>query len=108
MEQNEFSSKERELVKRIEHEFLLFKYKTLAKTNIEIYDSCNIIRFYESIYEYFIYAEDLKKNHLNICLKYENVISELYELYLKYEYLNCSTWENIEEILNVLVQKSET
>ena len=91
MEQNEFSPKERELVKRIENEFLLFKYKMLSKSNIEIYDSCNIIRFYESIYEYFIYTEDLNKKYLNVCLTYENVISELYELYLKYESLECST-----------------
>ena len=52
--------------------------------------------------------EDLNKKYLNVCLTYENVISELYELYLKYESLECSTWEHIEEILNVLVQKSET
>ena len=53
-------------------------------------------------------TEDLNKKHLNVCLTYENVISELYELYLKYESLECSTWENIEEILNIFVQKSET
>ena len=107
MKRSEFSKEERELIKRIETEYELFKYKMLSKSNFEIYDSCNVIRFYESVYEYFIYSEDFKKIHLKICLKYENVIFVLYDLYVKYEHLRYERWEEIEEILNVLVEKSE-
>ena len=106
MKRGEFSKEERELIKRIKTEYELFKYKMLSKTNIEIYDRCNIIRFYECIYEYFMYAEALNSNHINVCLKYENVISVLYDLYLKYESLECSTWEDIEEILDELMRKT--
>lgn len=104
MRRNEFSQKERELMKRVENEFQLFKYKMLSKSNIEIYDSCNVIRFYHCIYEYFMYAEDLKDEHLYGCLRHDNVIAALYELYLKYEYLRCDRWEDIEDILNVLIR----
>ena len=103
MRRGEFAQKERELIKRIETELLLFKYKTLSKSNVEIYDNCNVIRFYHCIYEYFMYAENLRENHVLACLKQDNVIARLYELYLEREYLKCDTWEGIEEILNTFI-----
>ena len=101
MRRGEFAHKERKLIKRVESEFLFFKYQMLSKSNTEIYDNCNVIRFYHCIYEYFLYCENFDAEHISACLKYDNPISVLYQLYLKYEYLRCDRWEDIEEILNV-------
>ena len=47
------SEKEKQLLKVIGREYELFKYKMLSRSVQEIYDSCNAIRFYECMYEYF-------------------------------------------------------
>ena len=60
------------------------------------------------IYEYFRYAQDIEPAHTGACLKCgEYVIETLYRLYLKYEYLRYSRWEDIEELLDVLVREQE-
>lgn len=96
------------LTESVEREFELFKYKTLSKSRMEIFESCSIIRFYSCMLEYFTYAQDIDAVHIRACLKCgENVIGTLYGLYLKYEYLRYSRWEDIEEILNILVREQE-
>lgn len=102
-----FSESETKLVKAVEQEFELFKYKMLSKSREEIFDECNAIRFYSCIYEYFLYKTDIKEEYIKACLKYEDIIATLYHLYMKYEYLRYSRWEDIEELLNVLVREQE-
>lgn len=101
------SDKEIELMKRIETEHTIFKYRMLASLAVEIYDGCNIICFYECIYEYFQYAEDIDKKYIEACLRCEGIFDCLYQLYLKYEYLRYSLWNDIEELLSVLVREQE-
>jgi hypothetical protein len=38
---------------------------------------------------------------------YENVIGTLYQLYIKYEYLRYSRWEDIEEMLSALIEEQK-
>ena len=106
MKKDKLLQKRMELIKQIENEFLLFKCSMLSKSNAEIFDSCNIIHFYHCIYEYFMYVEELKDEYLYKCLENDSVIAVLYELHLKYEYLKCDSWENIEELLNVWIKKN--
>ena len=103
MKRGLFSEKEIQLVHNIEKEFELFEYRMLSRSRKKIFEACHEIRFYSCIYEYFLYAEDIADNHIKACLKCENVIAELYDLYLKWEYLRCSRWEDIEELLDVFV-----
>lgn len=107
MRRGDMSDREIELLKRIETEHTIFKYRMLASTAAEVYENCNIIRFYECIYEFFQYAEDIEKEYTNACLRYENVIETLYQLYMKYEYLRYSRWEDIEEMLSTLVEEQK-
>lgn len=96
------------LVQSVEREYELFKYKTLSKSRNEIFEECGIIRFYSCIYEYFHYTQDMEAAHIRACLKCgEYVIETLYRLYLKYGYLRYSCWEDIEELLDVLVREQE-
>lgn len=103
MKRGLFSDDVIRLVKSVEREFELFRLKMLSKSREEIFEECNNIHFYSCLHEYFLYKEDMDKEHIEACLKCENIIAALYRLYMKYEYLYCSRWEDIEEILNVLV-----
>ena len=107
MKRGEFSDKEIKLMHKIEKEFELFKYRTLAKSRKKIFEGCCEIRFYSCVYEYFLYADDIEKDHIKACLECENAIAELYNLYLKCEYLRCGRWDDIEELLNVFVARRE-
>lgn len=107
MRRGEFPDAQRQLMKQIENEYLLFKYQMLSKSNAEIYDNCDIIRFYRCVYEYFTYSTDLDKAHISACLKCNNIIDTLYNIYNTYEYLRYDRWEDIEEILNVLSRSEE-
>jgi hypothetical protein len=105
MKRGEFSHKETRLIHSIEKEFELFKYKTLSGSRQELFDRCNEIRFYCCIWEYFEYAEEIRKEHMEACLKCgDSVIAALYQVYMDTEYLRCERWEDIMEILEVLVR----
>lgn len=95
-----------ELNQRIENEYALFRFTTLSKSRREIYDDCNIIHFYECLYEYFLYKETIEEKHIRACLACENILINLYDLYLKNEVLHYSRWGEIEEILDELDMKS--
>ncbi|MDY3853932.1 MAG: hypothetical protein SO170_03055 [Butyribacter sp.] len=101
----EYTDQEQRFLQKIQTEHSLFKFKMLSGTNREVYDSCNIIRFYETVYEYFIYKESLNQSMVEIGLQEDGVLDGLYQTYLKYEWLQIETWEDIEELLKVYVNK---
>lgn len=107
MKRGEFSEYRIELTRKAGKEFELFKYKMLSKSRKKIFENCNKIRFYCCIYEYFMYVDGIGKEHIEACLKYEKPIAELFRVYQEYEYLQYGRWEEIEELLNVLVREQE-
>lgn len=107
MKRGVFSENVISLGRAVKQEFELFRYKMLSKSREEIFEGCNIIRFYSCIYEYFLYKEEMEEAHIKACLKCGDVIDTLYHLYMKYEYLRYSRWEDIEELLDVLVREQE-
>lgn len=107
MKRGQLSEKETQLVRRAENEFGLFRYKMLSKSRKKIFEKCGKIQFYCCIYEYFMYADDIDKEHIEACLKYERPIAELYRVYQEYEYLQYGSRDEIEEMLNVLVREQE-
>lgn len=107
MKRRQFSEKETQLIRRAEDEFVIFRYKMLSKNRKEIFKKCDKIRFYRYIYEYLMYADDINKEHIEACLRYERPIAELYKIYQRYEYLQYGRWDEIKELLNVLVREQE-
>ena len=99
----EYTDQEQRFLQKIQTEHSLFKFKMLSGTNREVYDSCNIIRFYETLYEYFIYKESLDQSLVEIGLQEDDVLDGLYQTYLKYEWLQVGTWDEIVELLKVYV-----
>lgn len=102
MKRRECPDLEKDVKSRIESEYANFKQKMLSSPASVIYESCSEIRFYECIYEYFSYSDGISRKHMEACLRCSSIIGSLYSLYLKYECLGCGTWEEIEEILNIL------
>ena len=101
MKRCEHSEKEKSLQRKIRNEHALFKYQMLSNPVRTVYDSCNKIRFYECMMEYFQYKEAINKEFINSSQNSVYPLAELYEIYLKYEYLHVDTWKGIEEILDV-------
>lgn len=97
------SAKENQLLKAIEIEYNLFKYEMLSRTRREIYDSCNLIHFYECLWEYFIYTEKMEQEFVQKVKISDHLMGELYHYYLKTEYLSVETWSGIEELLRCYV-----
>ncbi len=95
----EYSETERKLLKAVETEYRLFKYKMLSGTRNEIYDSCNVIRFYECLWEYFLYSGNIGPEFVRRVKIRDDLLSQLYGYYLKTEYLSIETWSGIEELL---------
>lgn len=77
---------EKGLLRKVQREHSLFKYQMLFGTNREIYDSCNKICFYEKLMEYFLYKEDIGEEIVEAGLQAEDLLDELYHVYLKYEW----------------------
>jgi hypothetical protein len=103
----EYTDQEQRFLQKIQTEHSLFKFRMLSGTNREVYESCNIIRFYETLYEYFIYKESLDQSLVKIGLQEDDVLDGLYQTYLKYEWLQVGTWEEIKELLKVYVKKRQ-
>ncbi len=107
MRRGEHPDREIQLITVAEREFELFKYKMLSKSRKRIFDDCGRIRFYSCIYEYLMYVDDIKKEHIEVCLRYDRPIAELYRVYQDHEHLRYDRWEDIEDLLDVLVHEQE-
>ena len=91
------------IISNIQHEHTLFKSVMLSKSKQTIYDSCNIIRFYECIYEYFKYNEGIDENILCYFSEQKDILSSLYHFYMKHEECAVGTWEEIDEMLDMYI-----
>ena len=101
------AEKEEQLLKVIGREYELFKYKMLSRSSHEIYDSCNAIRFYECMYEYFLYNEGMEPKYRDKVAVKDGLLEELYAFYLAHEYVSVETWPDIEELLRCYVTREQ-
>lgn len=107
MRKGELTDKELQLITVAEREFGLFRYRMLSKSRKKIFRNSNEINFYRCVHEYLMCADDISREHIGACLRYEEPIAELYRVYQRYEYLRYGRWEEIEELLDVLVREQE-
>lgn len=107
MKRGVFSNNKRKLLLKVEAEHELFKYKMLASPVKDVYESCNEIRFYECVYEYFRYCESITEEYMEACLKESEIISALWRTYMENEYLKIDTWEDIEDLILVMKERQK-
>lgn len=93
------SNKERIVCSRIHREYNKFQYHILRLKKEEIIKRCCKIRFYDCIKEYFQYNGDISEDVFEFLGAQKDIIHCFWELYLKHEHLDCSTWEDIDEMI---------
>lgn len=97
----EYTDTMRKLLNDITMEVELFRSKMLAKDVKTVYDNSKEIIFYESVFEYFLYSENISKDVIKTCWTDSWLMENLWKLYLKEEFLTVATWEGIEELLEL-------
>lgn len=100
----EYEEKEIQFLYKIEQKHNIFKYSMLSKTPQEIYDACNEIYFYECMYEYFMYNENISKKFMSCVYNDKDIMQVLKHIYNKYEFLSFDKWCDIDEIINCYMQ----
>ena len=104
--QQRVSGKER-FVEKIKREHSLFKFGMLSGCRREIYENCNKIRFYEVLYEYFLYRGGLEESLIREGMQTDDFMGLLYAFYLKHENLSVGTWEETEEFLGQFLERRQ-
>lgn len=93
----------RKVLKQIQSEYLMYKYKKLSECRKDIYESCSEILFYECLHEYFLYHQGISNRFLESVQDIDDILADLYRLYLKSEELSIATWAGIEELLEMYI-----
>ena len=88
------------LIEKVLDEYKLFYYSMLEKDKKEIFASCNKIKFYSCVSEYFEWKEDINKKAVESLKDTSRPLAELWQYYLTHEYIAASTWTDIDELLD--------
>lgn len=105
LRRSDHSEKEKEMLRKIETEYSLFRYRMLSDSVQKVYDACRKICFYECVNEYFQYSRETSADFINATGQSDKILAELWKIYLKNEYLGMDTWEDIEDILNTYTDR---
>lgn len=90
----------KKLVEKILDEYRLFYYIMLEKDKKEIFESCNKIKFYSCVSEYFEWKENINQKAVESLKDISHPLAELWQYYLSHEYIAASTWNDIDELLS--------
>jgi len=94
--------------KKVSEEFYAYKAEVLKCNDPElVWNLSNRISFYGCVAEYFEGMETIAEKILNVLDKFIHPIYAMWTEYLKYEQLKYAKWEDIEEILDLMVKKEE-
>ena len=90
----------KQLTERVRDEYSLFYYSMMEKDKKEIFESCNKIKFYSCVSEYFEWKEDISKKAVESLKDTNRPLEKLWQYYLDHEYIAASTWGDIDEMLS--------
>lgn len=90
----------KQLTERIINEYRLFYYSMMERDKKEIFESCNKIKFYSCVSEYFEWKESISKKAVESLKDINCPLAELWQYYLDHEYIAASTWTDIDELLS--------
>ena len=94
------------ITNRVKREFNRFYFRIIHMEKERIIERCNQIHFYYCVQEYFEYNERVSDEALSFLFKKKDIIHSMWDYYIKYEELECSTWTQIEEIIAVWMANS--
>lgn len=96
-----------QVIRRVSREYGAFRKQILKLRKQQIYCQCHRIMFYSVVYEFFLYCEDIRDEIWLFLSDRKDIIAQLMEVYFDNEELQCNTYENIHEILNVYYNERE-
>ena len=89
----------KQLTEKIIDEYKMFWYEMMEKDKNEIFESCNKIKFYSCVSEYFEWEENIDKKYVEALKNIIHPLGALWQYYLDHEYIRASTWDDIDELL---------
>lgn len=90
----------KQLTEKVLDEYRLFYYSMMEKDKNEIFESCNKIKFYICVSEYFEWKEDISKKAVESLKDTNRPLEKLWQYYLDHEYIAASTWSDIDGLLS--------
>ncbi|MCI9080471.1 MAG: hypothetical protein HFH68_16450 [Lachnospiraceae bacterium] len=102
--EKDYNNHKKEFMENINKEYHTFRKSMLLKNPQEIYESYGEIYFYECLYEYFQYNENIDGSFIDLVHDTKNIISKLEYIYEDNEYLTVYTWNGIDNIIDYYMQ----
>jgi len=96
---NEHTEDVKQLTEKVSDEYKIFYYSMMEKDKTEIFESCDKIKFYICVSEYFEENEDISKEAVKKLEHIKHPLEELWMYYLGHEYIQALGWEDIDELL---------
>ncbi|MCI9080059.1 MAG: hypothetical protein HFH68_14305 [Lachnospiraceae bacterium] len=96
---NEHTEDVKQLTEKVSDEYKIFYYSMLEKDKTEIFESCDKIKFYSCVSEYFEWNEEISKKAVKKLKDIRHPLEELWMYYIGHEYISVSSWEDIDEML---------
>ncbi len=87
----------------VRRDFHRFRASMYRKPQPEIWGACGKIHFYCCVFEYFQYNDRIPMKYYSLLCTCRRPIYTLWETYLRYEHLSYLTWEDIDNIMEVLL-----
>ena len=96
------------ILERADREYEALKEHMMESSKREIWDACGKIHFYGLVKGYLDMAFDLPAKYRAVLEQEKRPLSALWEVYSDSDCLGYLTWEEIEEVLDVMVEEAET
>lgn len=87
------------VIKNVCKEYRSFQNRMFWKGRNAIWENCGKIHFYCSVMEYFQYCGKGCRRYWEVLAGNPKPIQAMWDCYLKYETLEYTTWQGIEDIL---------
>ncbi len=91
----------------VRRDFCRFRASMYRKSQPEVWEASDRIHFYCCVFEYFQYNNQIPVKYYALLCSCRRPIYTLWETYLRYEYLSYLTWEDIDDIMEMLLESRQ-
>lgn len=96
-----------EALKKVYREYDEFRDRVLGMDSAEVWERCRRIQFYCYIREYFEYNRKIEAAVAAFTAGLVWPVQKMWDFYLKNESCHCDTWEEITEMIHLMMEAEE-